>query len=152
LNGNGDVDIQLKNNYAEFTASHFRGQVGFIAGNNLDCEKFTLNLKQDGAIFIFSNTKLPVKDSNQLILVFLSEVKNAEGGWKNGKYIWGSSTPILKKTNFILKPLKKGVFSCFAIERFIRESIQLVGESKDENEVINNCQSKTPCYMLGIKN
>lgn len=65
-------------------------------------EKQIQKLSDSNAVYLFAIDGKPVHDSNHLILMALSEVKNTGSGWNNNRFNWGVKPTLLKKVRIQL--------------------------------------------------
>lgn len=74
-----------------------QGIIGNIKNKQFKIANASITANENGAIIIYSPQKQLVTESERLIAVALSEVKNTDSGWINNKFRWGKSPVLLKK-------------------------------------------------------
>lgn len=103
-NLNDSLETEIKDGVFKINSSKIKGIVGFIKDRTFDFGNITFEAKQNGAVFLVSTENKDISDSNTLLLIVISEIKNTGSGWdKKGSFGWGTAPTLLKKLDVTVK-------------------------------------------------
>lgn len=104
FNKTDSPEITLYNGYYTLNSRQVKGASGAIKNKTFTLGRFTIEPKENGAIFIFSPDHKPTESSNKIILVAIGEVKNTNSYWDEyNKFHWGQSPVLLKKMDLTIR-------------------------------------------------
>ncbi|GEM_PF-5660770 len=94
---NANTSFEAKDGILIVKSDTFEGISGAIKNKSIQLNHFILTADTDGLVFVYSEQGELLSKAKKLTLVAISEVKNANSGWKNGKFNWGNAPTLLKK-------------------------------------------------------
>ena len=115
-NRTDDLETTVGNGILKFNSVFIRGTSGFIKDKLITFKNFNIKSDQNGSIILYSLENKPIEDSNKLVLIAISEIKNTNSGWMDGKFNWGKAPTLLKHMNVIISLTLKKYFKVYEID------------------------------------
>ena len=147
-----DLKTIIENGVFEVNSSRVKGIVGFIKDKTYSFDFLTIKSNENGAIFIYSPEGKSLEDSEKLMLVTISEVKDKTSGWSDsGRFNWGNHPILLKKMGVKIYLKTNKNFKVYKIdEKGVKiEQIRTQFEGGDVKFSING--SNTPWFEISAK-
>lgn len=138
----------IQNGIFKFNTPQIKGIAGFIKNKTYTLQPITITSNQDGAIFLYSPENKSIQESNKLILVTVSGVKNKNSGWKNGRFNWGTPPTMLNKINVKVSLSANKDFKIYEINPNGTKGRQI--ETRIENNILtfSTEESSSPWFVI----
>lgn len=107
----------IENGVLKLNSPYIKGAAGFIKGKSLSLGNLSITSDTDGAVFVYSGDNKPIIESNKLILVTISEIKNRGAGWKNDRFLWGTAPTLMKKMDVEIDLGVKRKFKVYELDQ-----------------------------------
>lgn len=101
---------------AIFQNSSAIGLSGFIKNEVHDLGFAEIRADQNGSVFLYAKDSEKLDNSNKMILVALSEVKNTGSAWVSGRYHWGTAPVLLKKISVQIRLKSSNKFRMYVLD------------------------------------
>jgi hypothetical protein len=145
---NAQVEISAQNDIFRFNSPHIEGIAGLIKDVTCDLGPATVRPNSNCTIFLYSSENKPIEDSNALILIALSEVKNKDSGWKKEKFKWGTKPTMLKNVDIEISLPGDKEWEVCEIAPDGTKGRQIVTSQKDNKLTFSTKRSNSPLFLL----
>ena len=98
-----NLNLSIKDGTYAISSPKLIGISGFIKNKLFMFENTVINSNCDGAVFIYSPSNRPIVNSDKLVLIAISDIKNKDSYWKDEKFEWGTFPVLLRKVDVKIK-------------------------------------------------
>ena len=144
-------EIVVENGILKLNTPGLRGTSGFIKGKFITFKNFNIKSDQNGSIILYSPENRPIEDSNKLILIAISEIKNTNSGWMNGRFNWGKAPTVLKHMNIIISLTLGRDFKVYEIDAQGKRGRKIETTFKNNTLTFSTQYSNLPWFEITIE-
>ncbi len=99
-----DLKTTVTDKYYKLESDILCGISGQINSQTVKFDNIQIKSENEGALFFYSTDNKPINQSNQIVFISLSGVKNTNSLWlKENYYDWGKAPVLLKKMKATIK-------------------------------------------------
>ena len=147
-----DLKTIIENGVFEVNSSRVKGIVGFIKDKTYSFDFLTIKSNENGAVFIYSPEGKSLEDSDKLMLVTMSEVKDKTSGWgDSGRFNWGDAPTLLKKMSVNISLNVDGGVEVYALDTKGTRGMQIKTDLEECAIAFSTENSYSPWFEISAK-
>lgn len=145
----GELKMSVNDGVFLLNSDTVEGAAGAIQGKSISSDHMKISSDQNGAVYLVTTDQKPIRDSQSLVLMMISEVKNEQSGWnKEGWFDWGHAPTRLLEINAELSIVSNGRLKAYELDERGSVGKELETKFADGRTIISIKDAKTPWFFL----
>ena len=130
-------------------SSSSAGIYGFIKDQSIKTKHFNITSNQNGSILLIALDNRSLEQSQKILLVTLSEVKNTDSEWdESGKYQWGKSPTLLKKIPITIDTPHNSKLEIYPLDESGKIKKALIPQRVSNKLIFETLETESPWYQI----
>ena len=137
----------IENGILKINTPIVEGLIGNIEDKQFEMVNISIVASENGAVILYSPQMLPIAESDRLVLVSLSEVKNSNSEWKENRFNWGKPPALLKKIKCTISLQRNKPSKVYEITADGKRGIE-IKSTYDQNKLSFTTTASTPWFEI----